>query len=127
HGCDKADALVKLKRLWEKQGYINRSSVSADKSMPSPNWYLKHFGSFAAACTAAGIDYDYGIGVAAGKFRTHREYIDCPEGGNGGNINTGELSDEALLQAVRRIFNENGYITVQLIDEDSETPNVNQI
>lgn len=127
HGCDKADALVKLKRLWDRQGYINRSSVSADKSMPSPNWYLTHFGSFANACEAAGIDYDYGAGLVMGKFRTHREYIDCPDGGNGGNINAGELSDEALLQAVRRIFNENGYITVQLIVEDPETPNINQI
>ncbi len=126
--CDEADALQKLAKLHETHGYIHIGLVFNNKTMPSPVWYWRRFGSFANACLKAGIDYDFGTNVSRGKYRTLTTFRDWPEKYNApvhGKI--AQPTDQELLGKVRKLYEENGYVTRLMIANDPHMPSLYRI
>jgi DNA invertase Pin-like site-specific DNA recombinase len=120
---DAIGALHRLKELFDEHGQINAALIDMDRSIPSSRWFALRFGSFAAACEKAGIEYDRIHQTKS--WRTQRDYKIYPTGGEVPLIQrTAELPDEDLLSAVRQIFEKNGYINKGLIASAAGLPSI---
>jgi len=123
---DEADALRRLRDLFDRQGFINAKMVEVDTSLPTGNWYRRHFGSFAEAFARAGIPPTYGLPTRTAKMA--REYLDRPDGGlRAMPDRVGDIPEEQLLATVRSIYAENGRINRSLIYSDPRMPSEHRI
>jgi len=120
---DEADALARLKALYERHGDIRRATLSQDRTMPGARWYARRYGSFAAACERAGIDYANRTGT--GTARALDAYLSYPDGGAPPRpAKPDHLPDEAVFGAVRRLYETHGFVNRDLLRADPGLPSL---
>jgi len=123
---NKEIALRKLKALFDKHGTITQRHVTVARSMPDAHWYKREFGSFAAACAQAGIEWTPGATRRPGYILP--EFLDRPIGGHAPAVSrVKSISDDHLFQIVRQVYHDNGYITGQLLFACPGMPSVRRV
>lgn len=95
------ELLAGLKRLWEQEGFISSKLVRSCPYLSVPEVFVRRFGSLRNACRAIGYDPPY-QSLRDGWQRN--------------------LSDDELLDELRRIKTVRGYLTQTIIDEDPRSP-----
>lgn len=95
--------LQALKDLWHRHGHLNRALIDGDRRMPSAAAYYLRFGTLKQIYQLMGYTRRYPTGVTA----TGR-----PRG----------LSDEEMLDALRRLWREEGYLTEAIIAARKDVP-----
>jgi DNA invertase Pin-like site-specific DNA recombinase len=120
------DLLNELRRIHGTQGCLSCKIIAADRQSPRPGYFIRRFGSLEAACRLAGF-----VPVSA-SFRQdtvdrQRELARVLPGARRQNRNRNpdgtELSDEQLLEILRRLWKQFGYITLEIINRDRRSPN----
>jgi DNA invertase Pin-like site-specific DNA recombinase len=108
HLCD--DELIDLLRpLLRKHGYLNKKLINHANGIPRPRVYWRRFGSMARS---------YRLAMA-------RESLDKPYCHRSRRLTwatTFSLSDEQLLELLRRLLREHGRLTQELINTSNQTP-----
>lgn len=103
YGITDEGLLELLRRLFKKRGHLSEELLRKTKGAPAPSTYVKHFGTLRRAYELIGY-------VPEGS--TH-QYRWCK---------THILTDENLLQALRHLLQQHGYLTEKLIDKNGESP-----
>jgi DNA invertase Pin-like site-specific DNA recombinase len=90
-----------LARLLAEKGRLSHSIISKCSYLPVPSVFSRRFGSIEAAYRAVG-------------FEPRRHF----------HVNSAGLpySDEELLDQIRRIYREQGRLTIDIIDKDPDVP-----
>ncbi len=125
---DREKALQKLKVLFAERGPITDAKVCAAQAIPTRRWYREHFGSLARACAQANVPYEAHTPVTSRTFAARNDFLNLPAGGQAPIYRgTGEISDDDLRNAVRRIYEQYGYVNKRLITLDLELPSIQRI
>jgi DNA invertase Pin-like site-specific DNA recombinase len=103
-GLSDEQMLDKLRRLLKAEGHLTSTIINKSKTTPAAATYRRHFGSVARA---------YGrIGFVSARRYKERTPLGRPRG----------LSDAAMLDALRRLWKEHGYLTPRLINASKSVP-----
>jgi hypothetical protein len=104
------DELVGLLRLLlQKHGYLSRRIIDEAEGIPSAGAYFKRFGSMARAYRLARADEHLGNPYRRGSRQISRSI-------------TFSLSNEQLLELLRRLLQERGKLSQEIINESGQTP-----
>lgn len=103
------EMLDALRRLLEERGDLSRRIVAESPITPSPGTYNARFGSLTAAYRI--------IGFTPPRVEQGLAPIDPALGGR-----RPTLSPEAMLEALRRLLKEHGYLSSNLIEESKSVP-----
>lgn len=123
----KDEILTRLRCLHDRLGYVNEHVINADPAVPSVSILQRHFGKLTEAYRLAGIPY----GRTELQRLGHERLKDRRSGQPPRKITTprwpqlaSRFTDEALLECLRRLHKQHGYVTARLIqgDESSPTP-----
>lgn len=128
---DETLAIAKLQSLYAEHGYINGDLIRAAQDVPSEKAYRTHFGSLLTAYARAGLDtpLDPAAYVRAGAKRAGR-------GVNGRvgkvrppkklpvlrNAAGARFGLEELIEFLRRLLSEHGYLDERVIQLDVRIP-----
>ncbi|MFK5948579.1 MAG: hypothetical protein QM500_07400 [Methylococcales bacterium] len=93
-GRSDEELLIKLKNLFRKHGYLSSGLIDNSKSMPNRNIYKIRFGSIKKA-------YEL-VGYKSGELR---------------------LPPEVMLEKLRNLFQKQGYLTEDIVNNSQLTPN----
>lgn len=104
HLSDEA-MLEALRRLWQTYGYLDRALIDNDRTIPSSGSYARRFGGLKAVFQRIG-------------FRQLRRKGTTPGGRPRG------LSDEEMLDGLRRLLRKRGYLTQAIIGADKSLPGI---
>lgn len=91
----------RLKRLWAEKGYVNEQAVRECQYLPGPEVLTRRFGGLRKACLGMGYIKPY---------RSPRDGW------------RRVFTDEQLLDELRRIQAEHGYLSQTIIDADTHSP-----
>jgi DNA invertase Pin-like site-specific DNA recombinase len=120
----KEEMLGILRTVYEREGHVSEAILNADPSLPNTTLYRYHFGKLTNAYRLAGIPYEYidfkRRGVELGKARRAgvRRKVTVPKW----PTLDGLYSDDQLLDCLRRLHDDHGYVTERLIRSDADTP-----
>jgi DNA invertase Pin-like site-specific DNA recombinase len=107
--------LALLKGAYERHGYLNMHVVDADTTLPSVHQLKDWFGSLSHAYELAGLPHTKReLHVAAIKRRI--------AAGNGPVGRPRRPSDETMLEGLKRLFAQDGYVCARTIDTDPGLP-----
>jgi len=121
----KDELLARLRELHDRHGYVNEGVINSDPMVPSVSVLQLHFGKLTEAYRLAGIPY--------GRTELQRLGIERLKASRAGQpprkITTprwpelaSRFSDQDLIQCLRRLRKEHGYVTAQIIREDDLSP-----
>ena len=96
-----------LRRLWKQKGFLSADLIDSTKSIPSNAAYRSRFGSLLIAYEAVGYKQTW---TTRGITSSGR-----PRG----------LTDDEMLEALRRLWKERGYLTREIIDSCKSLPRAN--
>jgi DNA invertase Pin-like site-specific DNA recombinase len=121
----KHELLDRLRLLHERLGYVNEQVINADPTVPSVSILQRHFGKLTEAYRQAGLPYGRTELQRLGHERLKASRQGEPAR-RAGTSNWSELasrfSDDDLLECLRRLHKENGFVTAQIIREDQGSP-----
>lgn len=121
-------AIKKLRALYDRNGYVTTALVEADPELPATDWFRHRFGTFTNACAAAGITLSHGEQVAEGYYRMMSRYAKSKLGEPVVRRSKVKLgSDEELIAGIKRLYQEHGRVTANLIDDDPFLPTTYRI
>jgi hypothetical protein len=103
--------LACVKRVFDEHGYVSATLLQNDPAAPSPNTISSRFGSLSRCYELAGCPH-----VRAGPSQTWQPAYPWVV------KQKGYWTDEGVLQAVRRLFDQRGRVSAALIDADPEGP-----
>lgn len=112
----KKDILTGLRKLYAEHGQITTRLIDGSPDLPSNVLIRRYFGSLAEAMKQAGLP---GLSRSQIQLRMwkRRKAAGCDEYYHG--VHWTELS---LLQALRQLEEQNGYMSANLIDQNGVTP-----
>ncbi|WP_137751602.1 recombinase family protein [Sphingopyxis sp. L1A2A] len=121
----KNEILAQLRRLHDRLGYVNEHIINEHPDVPSCSVLQRHFGKLTEAYRLAGIPFGrtelqrmgHERWMAKRAGETPRETIArrWPELAS-------RFSDDDLLECLRRLQKEHGYVTAQIIRDDELSP-----
>ncbi len=121
----KDEILLRLRQLHERLGYVNEDVINADPTVPSVNTLQFHFGKLTEAYRLAGVPYGrtelQRLGHERLKARRAGEpprRIATPRWSELAS----RFSDDDLIECLRRLHKQHGYVTAQIIREDALSP-----
>jgi len=103
YGITDEGLLEVLRRLLKRRGHLSEEMIRQTKGIPDPSTYVVHFGSLRRAYELIGY---------RPKTGTHQHLWS----------KTHALSNDELLDALRRLLQKHGYLAEKLIDNNGETP-----
>jgi hypothetical protein len=95
--------LRRLKELFDRRGHLTRKLIDATPELPSADVYFRRFGGLKQAFESVGAPYR----PMKGFTKTGR-----PRG----------LSNDEMLDALRRLLKQHGYLTEEIIRTDLTAP-----
>lgn len=99
-GLSKQEMVDRLRRLFEKYGYLSHRLIDNSEGMPAHTVYAVRFGSLQRAYQLVGYDQrDYRFSEAARRF-----------------------SDEEMLSRLRQLFRRRGHLSNRIINETDGMP-----
>ncbi|SEH14847.1 Site-specific DNA recombinase [Sphingopyxis sp. YR583] len=120
----KDDILARLRRLHDRVGYVNEHVINDDPSVPSVSVIQLHFGKLTEAYRLAGLPYGRTELQRLGHERLKAKSKGKPI--RSSPTRWAELlsrfSDDDLLDCLRRLHKQHGYVTAQIIREDDLSP-----
>jgi hypothetical protein len=121
----KDDILVRLRRLHERLGYVNEHLINDDPTVPSVSVIQQHFGKLTEAYKLAGLPH----GRTELQRLGHERLKAQRRGESPRKITTprwptlvSRFTDDDLLECLRRLHKQHGYVTAQIIREDELSP-----
>lgn len=121
----KDEILVRLRELYDRLGYVNEHVINEDPTIPSVSVLQSHFGKLTDAYRLAGLPY----GRTELQRLGHERLKARRKGEPPRKINTprwpdlaSRFSDDDLLECLRRLHKQHGYVTAQIIREDGLSP-----
>lgn len=121
----KDEILVRLRELHDRLGYVNEDVINEDAVVPSVGVIQHHFGKLTDAYRLAGIPY----GRTELQRLGHERLKARRQGEPTRKITTprwptlvSRFSDDDLLECLRRLHKQYGYVTAQIIREDDLSP-----
>lgn len=104
-GLSDEQMLQRLKELFDRNGYLTRALIDATRELPSSSAYFRRFGGLKRAFESIGAPHRHGRGFTkSGR----------PRG----------LSNDEMLDVLRRLWKEHGYLTEEIIRTCPTAPNV---
>jgi len=119
------ELLAELRRIYEERGYISRHAIDMDESSPSGRFYIRRFGGLLPAFQLAGFDVDASSQRNAARIRRH-----AVAGANGlpkQRPPVRGVSDADIMSGLKRLLDEHGYLSTQLVDNEPSLPSVGAI
>ena len=121
----KDELLSRLRALHERLGYVNEHVINSDPTIPSVSIFQHHFGKLTDAYRLAGIPHGRTELQRLGHARLKASRAGEPPR----KIATprwpellSRFSDEDLLDCLRRLHKQHGFVTAQIIREDENSP-----
>lgn len=121
----KDELLIRLRELHERLGYVNEHVINADPTVPSVSIFQHHFGRLTEAYRLAGIPYGRTELQRLGHERLKARRVGQPPR----KISTprwpelaSRFNDEDLLECLRRLHSQHGFVTAQIIRDDDYSP-----
>lgn len=117
--------LARLRELYERLGYLNEHVINGDPTVPSVSGLQLHFGKLTNAYRLAGLPFGRTElqRLGAERLKARREGMPPRK------ITTprwpelaSRFSDEDLLECLRRLHKQYGFVTAQIIREDELSP-----
>lgn len=119
------EILIRLRQLHERLGYVNEDVINSDRSVPSVSTLQQHFGKLTEAYRLAGIPY----GRTELQRLGHERLMIKRKGAPPRKITTprwpelaSRFSDDDLVECLRRLHKQHGFVTAQIIREDDYSP-----
>ncbi|GAA0298090.1 hypothetical protein GCM10009087_04860 [Sphingomonas oligophenolica] len=119
------ELLIRLRELHERVGYVNEQVINSDPTVPSVSIFQHHFGKLTEAYRLAGIP----CGRTELQRLGHERLKAQRRGEPPRKITTprwpelaSRFSDEDLLECLRRLHKQHGFVTAQIIREDDYAP-----
>ncbi len=123
--ASQAQILAELRKLHDKVGYLNQKIINAHPDVPSCSVLQRHFGKLTDAYRLAGIPYgrtelqrmghERWMAKRAGETPRETMARRWPELAS-------RFSDDDLLECLRRLQKDHGYVTAQIIRDDELSP-----
>ena len=121
----KDELLIRLRELHERLGYVNEHVINADPTVPSVSIFQRHFGRLTEAYRLAGLPHGRTELQRLGHERLKATRIGQPPR----KISTprwpelaSRFSDEDLVECLRRLHRQHGFVTAQIIRDDDYSP-----
>lgn len=121
----KDEILARLRLLYERLGYLNEHVINDDPTVPSVSGLQLHFGKLTNAYRLAGLPFGRTEVQRLGNERLKARREGMPPR----HITTprwpelaSRFSDEDLLECLRRLHKQYGFVTAQIIREDDLSP-----
>jgi DNA invertase Pin-like site-specific DNA recombinase len=115
HWSKKA-VLTGLRKLHSVHGYITNRLITGCKSLPSTNYFRKHFGSLAKAMREAGLPVT-SLSEAQRDAWGRRRATGCD-----GFYRGVRWTDAKLLKTLRQLERQRGYMSANLLSQNGNTP-----
>jgi DNA invertase Pin-like site-specific DNA recombinase len=103
YGLPDDELLARLRRLLRKRGRLTEEIIDQSNGIPGSGTYRRRFGSLSQAYRLVGYKVN-------------------PKSHQGSLAKTNTLTDEQVLEALRRLWHKRGYLTQRMIDRTGETP-----
>ena len=121
----KDELLDRLRELHERLGYVNEDAISKDPMVPSVCVLQHYFGKLTEAYRLAGLPYGreklQRLGLDRLKAR-RAEGLPCKVTAPRPPGSRSKFSNQDLIECLRRLYKEYGYVTAQLLREDDSAP-----
>lgn len=121
----KDDILVRLRQLHDRLGYVNEHVLNGDPTVPSVSVIQRYFGKLTEAYRLAGLP----SGRTELQRLGHERLKAKRKGEPPRKITTprwptllSRFTDDDLLECLRRLHKQHGYVTAQIIREDELSP-----
>ncbi|MGY4403958.1 recombinase family protein [Bradyrhizobium sp. USDA 3315] len=111
-----AAVITGLRGLHSTRGRISNRLIERCPDLPCPRHIRARFGSLGNALRKAGLPVPNHSEIQRDGWRRRKD------GGGDDYIQGVHWSDAELLQALRRLHGKYGYVTLNLLDRDEETP-----
>jgi DNA invertase Pin-like site-specific DNA recombinase len=102
-GLSDEEVLQRLSNLYKRHGYLNRALIDADRELPSAGSLSRRFGGLKKAYHLTGAPHRY-------KARFSRYGRPCG------------LTNEEMLDVLRKLWEEHGYLTEEIIRTSRNAP-----
>jgi DNA invertase Pin-like site-specific DNA recombinase len=120
-----AELLVRLRSLYDRLGYVNEDVINEDPAVPGVNVFQYRFGKLTEAYRLAGMPHGRTELQRLGHERLKAQRLGQPVR----RITTprwpglmSRFSDEDLLECLRRLNKEHGFVTARIIRDDADAP-----
>lgn len=123
----KEELLQRLRKLYEKHGYVTEDLINSDPSVLCFSTFQFHFGKLTEAYRQAGIPYNLTDLLRLGHDRYKARQASQPPRERGPGTWSGPTSrftEDDLIACIRRLHAENGFVTARLICDDQQSPSV---
>jgi hypothetical protein len=119
------ELLSRLRAVHERLGYVNEHVINSDRTIPSVSAFQQRFGKLTDAYRLAGIPYGRTELQRLGHERLRASRAGEPPR----KISrprwselASRFSDDDLLECLRRLHKQYGFVTAQIIREDDFSP-----
>jgi len=119
------ELLSRLREVHDRVGYVNEHVINREPSIPSVSTFQQRFGKLTDAYRLAGIPYGrtqlQRLGSARMKASRAGEPPRTIARPRWSEL-ASRFTDEELIECLRRLHKEHGYVTAQIIREDDCSP-----
>ncbi len=119
------ELLSRLRAVHERVGHVNEHVINSDPSIPSVSTFQQRFGKLTDAYRLAGIPYGrtqlQRLGYARLKASRAGEPPRTIARPRWSEL-ASRFSDEDLIECLRRLHKQHGFVTAQIIREDENSP-----
>jgi DNA invertase Pin-like site-specific DNA recombinase len=126
-GIDYTDEglLDHLRRIHKKRGYLTAKAIDADPAAPRAGYYIRRFGGLMNAYAMAGAVIDAPTQRLEAALQRQRAEHGVPlprKNPRHRNADGTEISNEQLLQWLKEMLAEHGYLSMGLINRNPSIP-----
>lgn len=123
--AEKNVLLARLRQLYERLGYVNEQVINDEPTVPSVSILQRHFGKLTEAYRLAGLPYGrtelQRLGHERQKARRQGNPLGRRSRSHWAEL-ASRFSDDDLLECLRRLHKQHGFVTAQVIREDEWSP-----
>lgn len=118
------DLLEDLRRIYRETGYLSGRAIQADVHSPNRKYFIRRFGSLEKAFALAGFNFTMSDRRRAADAYRKQHGIACkpPKASVRRNEDGSQITDDQLIDHLKRLLNAHGYLSVRLIDADQQVP-----
>jgi len=118
------DLLNELRRIHAEHGYLTAALINKDLQSPTARYYIRRFGGLTNAFQLAGFGEANTTARREASLKNQRERhergprrstVRC-------NADGSRITDEQLLDHLRRLMDQHGHLSVDVIDSDPTVP-----